>query len=103
MLVIGVAYLVRETMNVLRRFLVERACTRIDKNLCVRLVSHLLEVDLSTLSFEQVGAIHGRIARSVEGFVRFMRISFHDFLPAIFNGSIALTFALYDRADASPS
>ena len=94
LLAIGVAYLIRETMNVLRRFLVERACTRIDKNLCVRLVSHLLEVDLSTLSFEQVGAIHGRIARSVEGFVRFMRISFHDFLPAIFNGSIALVFAL---------
>ncbi len=93
LVIVGVAYLLRETMNVLRRFLVERVCTRIDKNLCVRLVSHLMEVDLSTLSFEQVGAIHGRIARSVEGFVRFMRISFHDFIPAIFNGSIALIFA----------
>ena len=90
---IGVAYLVREIANVVRRFLVERACTRIDKNLCVKLVAHLLEVDLSTLSHEQVGAIHGRIARSVEGLVRFFRITFHDFLPAIFTGTIALTFA----------
>lgn len=90
---IGLAYLLRETASVLRRFLVERACTRIDKDLCVKLVSHLMEVELSTLSFEQVGAIHGRIARSVEGFVRFLRITFHDFLPAMFMGSIALCFA----------
>ncbi len=86
----GLSYLVRETANVVRRFLVERACTRIDKNLCVRLVGHLMEVDLSTLSFEQVGAIHGRITRSVEGFIQFLRISFHDFIPAIFTGTIAL-------------
>ncbi len=93
LMAIGAAYLIRETMSVLRRFLVERACTRIDKILCVKLVGHLMEVDLSTLSFEQVGAIHGRITRSVEGFIRFMRITFHDFLPAIFTGSIALAFA----------
>ena len=90
---IGVAYMVRETASVLRRFLVERSCTRIDKDLCVKLVSHLMQVDLSTLSFEQVGAIHGRIARSVEGFVQFLRISFHDFIPAMFMGTIALGFA----------
>ena len=90
---IGLAYLIRETMNVLRRFLVENACTRIDKNLCVRLVSHLMEVDLATLSYEQVGALHGRIHRSVEGFVRFLRITFLDFFPAIFMGAFALQTA----------
>jgi ATP-binding cassette subfamily B protein len=89
---IGLAYLGRETFNVLRRFLVENACTRIDKNLCVRLVSHLMEVDLATLSHEQVGAIHGRIHRSVEGYVRFLRITFLDFVPAIFRGSFALIY-----------
>lgn len=93
LIAIGVAYLVREVANVVRRFLVERACTRIDKNLCVKLVGHLMEVDLSTLSHEQVGAIHGRIARSVEGLIRFLRITFHDFLPALFIGSTALIFA----------
>ncbi len=90
---IGLAYLVREAMNVLRRYLVENACTRIDKDLCVRLVSHLMEVDLATLSFEQVGALHGRIHRSVEGYVRFLRISFLDFFPAIFTGAFALQTA----------
>ena len=90
---IGLAYLVRETMNVLRRYLVENACTRIDKDLCVRLVAHLMEVDLATLSVEQVGALHGRIHRSVEGYVRFLRITFLDFFPAIFMGAFALITA----------
>ncbi|WP_435007858.1 ABC transporter ATP-binding protein [Tundrisphaera lichenicola] len=89
---IGLAYLARETMNVLRRFLVENACTRIEKNLCVRLVSHLMEVDLSTHSHEQVGAIHGRIQRSVEGYVRFLRLTFLDFIPALFRGGFALIY-----------
>jgi len=91
LVLIGLAYLVRESMNVLRRYLVENACTRIDKDLCVRLVAHLMEVDLATLSHEQVGALHGRIHRSVEGYVRFLRITFLDFFPAILIGSFALT------------
>src|SRR4051812_31001446 len=32
---IGVAYLMRESLNVLRRYLVENACTRIDRDMCV--------------------------------------------------------------------
>jgi ATP-binding cassette, subfamily B, bacterial len=91
---IGVAYLVRESLNVLRRYLVENTCTRIDRDLCVLLVGHLMKVDLSALSREQVGALHGRITRSVEGFVRFLRISFLDFFPAVLTGSFALAAAL---------
>ncbi len=91
---IGLAYLIRETFNVLRRYLVESTCTRIDRDLCVKLVSHLMRVDLSRLSHEQVGALHGRISRSVEGLVRFLRISFLDFVPAILTGSFALVAAL---------
>jgi ATP-binding cassette, subfamily B, bacterial len=94
---IGVAYLVRESMSVLRRFLVENSCTRIDKNLSVRLVAHLMEVDLATLSFEQVGALHGRIHRSVEGYVRFVRIIFQDFIPAILLGSFAIITAFLQQ------
>ncbi|MGE5755188.1 MAG: ABC transporter ATP-binding protein [Planctomycetaceae bacterium] len=91
---IGLAYLVREGMNVLRRYLVENTCTRTDRDLCVRVVSHLMEVDLAALSHEQVGALHGRISRSVEGLVRFLRISFLDFMPAILSGSFSLAAAL---------
>ena len=92
--IMGAAYLVREVMNVLRRYLVENVCTRIDRDMCVRLVAHLMKADLAALSQQQVGALHGRISRSVDGVVRFFRISFLDFIPAILSGSFALTAAL---------
>jgi ATP-binding cassette subfamily B protein len=91
---IGAAYLVREGLNVLRRYLVENTCTRIDRDTYVRVVAHLMRVDLSALAREQVGALNGRIARSVEGLVRFLRISFLDFIPALMTGGFALTAAL---------
>ena len=87
------AYFVRESMNVLRRFLVERTCTRIDKDMYVRVVSHLMKVDLTVLAQDQVGALYGRITRSIEGLVRFLRVSFLEFVPAIFTGSFALMAA----------
>ncbi|MBX6313078.1 MAG: ABC transporter ATP-binding protein [Isosphaeraceae bacterium] len=91
---IGGAYLLREGLNVLRRFLVENSCTRIDKEMCIRVAAHLMKADLSRLAREQVGALHGRISRSIEGFVRFLRISFLDFFPALLSGSFALVAAL---------
>jgi ATP-binding cassette subfamily B protein len=90
----GLAYLVRESMNVLRRYLVENTCTRINKDMSVRLVAHLMKVDLSVLAQDQVGALYGRITRSAEGFVRFLRISFLDFVPALLTGTFALLAAL---------
>jgi ATP-binding cassette subfamily B protein len=91
---IGAVYLIREALNVLRRYMVENTCTRIDRDMTVRVVSHLLKVDLGTLTHEKVGALHGRISRSVDGFVRFLRIFFLDFLPALLTGSFALIATL---------
>ncbi len=90
---IGVAYVLREALGVLRRYLVENTCTRIDRDLMVRLVSHLLEVDLSRFTHEKVGALHGRISRSVDGFVRLLRLVFLDFFPAAMSGGFALVAA----------
>src|SRR5262249_38051962 len=63
---IGGVYVLREALNVVRRYFVENTCTRIDRDMTVRVVSHLLKVDLSTLTHEKVGALHGRISRSVD-------------------------------------
>ncbi len=92
--VIGVSYVVREIMNVLRRFLVENTCTRIDKEVYVRVVSHLMKVDLAILAQDQVGALYGRITRAVDGLVRFMRIAFLDSVPALLTGAFAIAAAL---------
>ena len=91
---IGGAYLLREVMNVLRRFLVENTCTRIDRDMSVRVVSHLLKVDLSVLAQDQVGALYGRITRGVDGMVRFLRVGFLDFVPALLMGTFALSATL---------
>jgi ATP-binding cassette subfamily B protein len=91
--IIAGAYVVRESMNVLRRFLVERTCTRIDKDMYVRIVAHLMKVDLSVLAQDHIGALYGRINRSVEGLVRFLRLTFLEFVPAIFVGGFALAAA----------
>jgi ATP-binding cassette, subfamily B, bacterial len=88
------AFVLRETLNVCRRFLVENSCTRINRDMSVRLMGHLMKVDLATLSQEKVGALHGRILRSVDGFMRFLRIGFLDFFPAVLTGAFALAAAL---------
>jgi ATP-binding cassette subfamily B protein len=87
---IGAVYLLREAINVVRRYFVENTCTRIDRDMTVRVVGHLLKVDLGHLTHEKVGALHGRISRSVDGFVRFLRLFFLDFFPAILTGLFAL-------------
>jgi ATP-binding cassette subfamily B protein len=94
---IGAAYLMREGLNVLRRYLVENTCTRLNRDMNVKLVSHLMKADLARISQEKVGSLHGRIFRSVDGLVRFVRVSFLDFLPALITGALALTTAVYQQ------
>ena len=88
--VIAAAYLLRECLNVVRRYMVEGACLGVEKEMGVRVVSHLLKMDLAAVTRERVGALHGRIHRGVGGFVRFLRLAFLDFFPAVLTGALAL-------------
>jgi ATP-binding cassette subfamily B protein len=87
---VGAAYLLREILNVLRRYLVTNTCTRINRDMSLDLMSHMMSVSLSTLQREKVGTLHGRILRSVDGLVRFLRLNFMEFIPALFTGLFAL-------------
>lgn len=87
---IAATFLVREVLQILRRYLVENACTRITKDMTVKLISHLMRAEFSTLRQEKVGALHGRVGRTVTGFVRFIRLAFLDFFPPLFLGMFAL-------------
>jgi ATP-binding cassette, subfamily B, bacterial len=91
--VIAALVLVRELFNVLRRYLVENTCTRIDKHLSIKVLSHLLRVELASLTHEKIGSLNGRIFRSVEGAMRFLRAGFLDFFPAGLTGLMALVVA----------
>jgi ATP-binding cassette subfamily B protein len=91
------AYVVREFLNVARRRLVEGTCLRLEKETGVRLVSHLLRVDLAALTHQRLGALHGRIHRGVDGLLRFLRLAFLDFFPAVLTGAFALATTVYKQ------
>src|SRR5262249_48332750 len=91
---IALAYVLREAFNVLRRYLVQNACSRVNRDMSCRLISHLMRADTSVLAHDKLGTLHGRIFRSVDGFVRFLRVGFLDFLPAILTGGFALIAAV---------
>lgn len=89
-------YVVAQTLQVIRKLVVQNTATRIERDRIAGIVTHLLKVDLSKLSFQRVGALQGRIGRDVEGFVKFIKIGFHDLVPAIATAATALlaVFAL---------
>src|SRR5471032_3322364 len=67
---IAAAYLVREILNVLRRYLVTNTCTRINRDMSLQLMSHMMSVPLAALQHEKVGTLQGKILRSVDGLVQ---------------------------------
>lgn len=92
---IALLFVVAEALQVMRKFVVQNTTTRIERDRVVSLVMHLLTVDLSDLGRERVGALHGRISRSVEGFVKFIKISFQDLFPALAIAGFALLTVLF--------
>jgi ATP-binding cassette subfamily B protein len=91
---IAVVYIIREILHIVRRYLVEDSCTRINRDVSLRLIAHTMKMDLAALTKDKIGALHSRIFRSVDGLVRFLRLGFLDFLPAILTGLFALIAAL---------
>ncbi len=91
---LAVIYLLREALNVARRSLVERSLARLNRDMHLQLVGHVLRGDLTALSSEQIGTLHGKILRSADGLIRFAQLLFVDCLPALLTGLFALLAAL---------
>jgi len=91
---LAVIYVVREGLNVGRRALVDRSVARLNRDMQLQLVGHALRGDLTALAGEKVGTLHGKIFRSVDGLIRFVRLMFVDCLPALLTGLFALLAAL---------
>jgi hypothetical protein len=47
---------------------VTRTAARIESEMTVRLVGHLLKIDLGALATERIGSLYGRILGNVAGF-----------------------------------
>ena len=82
-------FVLTEVLQVIHGYVVENTTTRIERDRITQLISHLLRVDLGVLGSERIGALHGRISRSVEGFVKFVQLAFRDLLPALFMAGFA--------------
>ena len=87
---LGLYYILKESLQLLRRWLVTRTTAQIESGMTVRLVGHLLRIDLGAMAAERIGSLHGRISRSVEGFVKFLKVGFADFIPAVATAGYAL-------------
>jgi ATP-binding cassette subfamily B protein len=93
---IGGIYLTRELLLIGQKYVVENACTRIDRDMTVVVVSHLFKVDLATLARERIGTLQGRISRSIDGFVYFLVLGFTEFLPSLLTIFCALAWVFYE-------
>jgi ATP-binding cassette subfamily B protein len=91
---IAILYLLREVVNVLRRYLIEGACTRLEQLITVKVIGHLMKADLAAYARDKIGALQGRISRTTVGFVRFVRLALLDFLPPLVTGLFAVIAAL---------
>ncbi len=90
-------FLLREVLNVARKYLVHKTTTNLDKKIMVDVFSNLMRADIASLSQDRVGALHGRLRRSAEGFTRFVMLCFMDFLPSILIAVFAFSVALERR------
>ena len=93
LLVIAGIYVLREMLNVVRRAFVQRSVARLNRDMQLKLVGQSLRGDLTSLNGEKVGVLHGKIFRSVDGFIRFVRVIFLDCLPAFLTGAFAIVAA----------
>jgi ATP-binding cassette subfamily B protein len=96
---LAAAYFVREALQLGRKMLVESACASIEKQATVRLAAQLLAADLESLAAERIGSLQGRLCRSVEGLVRFIKLGFLDLLPALLGAAFALAAVAWRRWD----
>lgn len=95
LIIILVLVLIKESVNVLRRYLVEDTCTKIEKRTRIGIISHLLKLDFNYFSNKRSGAIHGRFNRSLEGFIRLIKLFFLDFFPSAFTAIFAIAITTY--------
>jgi ATP-binding cassette, subfamily B, bacterial len=88
---LALALVIREALTILRKYLVENTCTAAYKAKTVEAVAHILRLDLHSFGPEQrVGGVQGRMQRSVEGYVRLIKLCFLDLLPAVITAACAL-------------
>lgn len=89
--------LIREVLTIIRKYLVENIATQTEKKQTVAVIEHLLKTDIGAINQQQIGSLHGRIFRSIQGIVRIIKLGFLEFLPILFTALAAISIALWQK------
>ncbi|VVA44441.1 ABC transporter ATP-binding protein [Candidatus Roizmanbacteria bacterium] len=89
--------IIREALTILRKYLVENIATQTEKKQTVIVINHLLKTDISFLNDQQIGSLHGRIFRSIQGLIQIIKLGFLEFFPTLFTAGAALFIALSQK------
>jgi ABC-type multidrug transport system fused ATPase/permease subunit len=92
-----VIILVREALTIVRKYFVENIATQTEKKQTVNVIKHLLKTDIANITSQQIGSLHGRIFRSIQGLVRIIKLGFLDFFPVFFSALAAIAIALSQK------
>ncbi len=95
-LIIGII-LVREALTVVRKYFVENVATQTDKKQTVNVIEHSLKTDIVNINQQQIGSLHGRIFRSIQGMIKIIKLGFLDFFPVFFSALAAIAIALTQK------
>lgn len=88
---------IREILTVIRKYLVENIAAQTEKKQTVAVIDHLLKTDIAVINQQQIGSLHGKIFRSIQGLVKLIKLGFLDFFPVFFSGLAAIAIALLQK------
>ncbi|EKE21272.1 MAG: hypothetical protein ACD_7C00299G0003 [uncultured bacterium] len=98
LIIIIIIILLKETLTIIRKYLVENIATQTEKKLTVRTIQHLLKTDiLEFINKYQIGSLHGKIFRSIQGLIKLIKLGFLDFFPTFFTALAAIAIAFYQK------
>lgn len=92
-----VVILAREILTIIRKYLIENIATQTEKKQTVAVIKHLLKTDIGIINQQQIGSLHGRIFRSIQGLVRIIKLGFLEFTPILFSALAAIAIALSQK------
>lgn len=97
-ILIIIVLLVKEALNVVRKLLIENIATQTDKAQTVRVIDRLLKTDIGEFLYkQQIGSLHGRIFRSMQGLIRILKLTFLEFMPIFFTAIAAIAIAFLQK------
>src|SRR3989344_6655014 len=92
-----VVILLREALTVVRKYFVENIATQTEKKQTVHAIERVLKAYIARINAQQIGSLHGRIFRSIQGLVRIIKLGFLDFFPTFFTAIAAMGIAFYQK------